>query len=168
MSTVEGMPYLIDKEDYARVKDLCWRVHNGKTKKTYYITVKVGRDSVMLHRYLLGVEKGVQVDHKNRRGFDNRKENLRTATRFENAKNRNKVTCILGKPVRSKYKGVARAKHDKKWRAYIWAEGKQQNLGLYENEIAAALAYDTASEKYHGEFGKKNFPNGSKGELKAA
>jgi hypothetical protein len=41
--------------------------------------------------------------------------------------------------------------------AYIKVNGNDVYLGVYKQEIDAALAYDEAAEKYFGEFARPNF-----------
>ena len=94
------------------------------------------------------------IDHKNGDGRDNRVANLRLATYAQNSQNRKKVSKKCG----SKYKGVTFSKKLKKWRAQICFNGIKKHLGYYEDEVAAAKAYDCAALKYHGEFAKLNFP----------
>ncbi len=90
------------------------------------------------------------VDHKNRNGLDNRKANLRVATRMQNTWNSiNGINRGF-----SKYKGVR--KHHNKWRAVIEYSGKKVHLGCFAGEIEAAGAYDAAARKYHGEFAVLN------------
>jgi hypothetical protein len=47
-------------------------------------------------------------------------------------------------------------RHYKKWKAQIWANGSNHNVGLFTSPIDAALAYNSAAIKYHGEFAKLN------------
>jgi hypothetical protein len=97
------------------------------------------------------------VDHRNGESLDNRKENLRIAEHWQNCCNKR----INRKDKTSKYKGVGFNKRLKKWQANIHCKGKRIYLGLFENEVDAAKAYDTAAQVYHGEFAVLNFPQQS-------
>jgi hypothetical protein len=60
--------------------------------------------------------------------------------------------------------GVCWDSSDKKWRAYIRADtsdckSKQWKLGLFLNEVDAALAYDQAAREHHRGEAKLNFPD---------
>lgn len=79
-------------------------------------------------------------------------DNCRWATREQQGMNRRKrqeARCL------SKYKGVAKAKS--KWRATIVSDGVAKHLGVFENEIDAAKAYDKAAISIHGDFACLNF-----------
>jgi hypothetical protein len=62
-----------------------------------------------------------------------------------------------------KSSGVSWREGSKKWRAQIdtSADGKRKrkDLGLYLNEVDAALAYDQAAREYHKDKAKLNFPD---------
>ena len=52
-------------------------------------------------------------------------------------------------------------KKERRWRASIMVNGKQELIGKFEEEKEAAKAYDNAARKYRGEFAVLNFPPGS-------
>lgn len=76
----------------------------------------------------------IVIDHINNDSLDNRLENLQIITQRENAyKNQGKYT--------SQYKGVSFIKKYNKWMATIYLNKKNKNLGLFNNEYDAYLAY---------------------------
>ena len=85
------------------------------------------------------------IDHINRDKTDNRIENLREASKQQNSWNRSGDAGAV-----SQFKGVSR-KRDK-WRARIVVDGIEHNLGVFETEIAAGLAYKQASRLLQGEY----------------
>ena len=97
------------------------------------------------------------IDHKNRKRYDNRRFNLRKAKRSDNSHN-------AGVSVRNKtgYKGVSIKKQTGRYKAAIKpnAKSKEIHLGYFDTAIEAAIAYDTAARKYHGEFAFLNFVGG--------
>ena len=91
----------------------------------------------------------IKIDHINGRETrnDNRKYNLRIATSQEN--NRNKTYTSKS---RSGFIGVSFRKNRNKWRAYITINGKQVNLGVYNNFTDAVKTRLEAELKYFNEF----------------
>ena len=144
----QGKIALIDDEDWPVVAGRTWcavRHHN-----TFY--AKSSRHpSVMLHRLILPVPGGYQVDHINGDGLDNRRLNLRMATHGQNqqngAKPRNNTSGL---------KGVVRK--GTLWGAQIRSGGKAYYLGTFSTRLQAAWAYDDAARRLHGEFARLNFP----------
>lgn len=105
-----------------------------------------------MHKMIL---PGVEVDHIDGNPLNNRRSNLRPATRTQNQRNRRKQR----KPVTSRYKGVCLNRKTGKWIAYINpGGGKTIYLGSHRVEEDAARAYDEAARRHHGAFARLNFP----------
>jgi hypothetical protein len=56
----------------------------------------------------------------------------------------------------SKYKGITKQKETNKWRAWITKDYKRIELGYFNTEEKAAIAYNVAAKKLFGEFAKLN------------
>ena len=119
------------------------------------------RTIIDLHREVWEYHNGpipedMTVDHIDHGEFgclDCRIANLRLATRAEQAQNTRRRTSSS-----SHFKGVYWAKDRQKWRAEIVANGERINIGSFETEGAAALAYDRVAEELHGDRAVFNFP----------
>ncbi len=66
----------------------------------------------------------------------------------------------------SRYHGVSWSKYVRKWRAAIKADGVTHELGYFDDEVAAARAYDRARRMLRGG-GRLNFPTKSEREARA-
>lgn len=102
-----------------------------------------------MHTQILNPPEGLIVDHINHNGIDNRECNIRIATRSQNIGNSHKPNIPN---LTSQYKGVCRGSG--KWHATL---GKK-HLGVFQDEIDAARAYDKAAVEKWGEFALTNFP----------
>lgn len=116
-----------------------------------YRQLRVDGKQVEGHRVAWALYHGVwpthQVDHRNGVRDDNRRDNLRAATRSQNSMNRGPArTNTSGR------KGVTWNKHSKKWMASIKAGGRGKTLGHFGDLDAAAQAYQQAAVQFHGEF----------------
>lgn len=131
------------------------RFHWYKDSNGYIVRRDRGRgtSSFYMHRDIMGHPARLVIDHINGDKTDNQINNLRMCLQKQNACNRGP----WAKSMYSKYKGVSKDKRRKiQWVAKIMSNRKTINLGYFEKEEEAALAYNEAARKYHGEFALLN------------
>src|SRR3990167_10303949 len=90
-----GFRALIDDEDATAVLRHRWsllRKSNGRIQAVR-AKIKVGGQwrAILLHRFLVDVPPGKQIDHANGDPLDNRRSNLRVCSNAQNAMNRHRV-----------------------------------------------------------------------------
>lgn len=138
---------LIDSEDLNLFNSKIWTYDK---MSGYTVNMTKGK-KIYLHRFLLNAEKGQLVDHINGNKLDNRRTNLRFCLAKENTKNRK-----MSRRNTTGIKGVSFNKNLKKYEVSICVDYKTINVGYYSDIIDAKNAYNAASIKYHGKFGKLN------------
>lgn len=150
---------LVDAADWPKISHYSWRwsEHTKNKDRGYVVTTARAPDgrysTFSLHRLLMSNPIGKHVDHVNGDTTDNRRANLRLASRSQNMANTRKREGTS-----SKFKGVCWNKNCGTWQADIRANGKTIGLGQFGDEGLAALAYDMASIRENGEFANTNFP----------
>jgi hypothetical protein len=153
-----GQDGLIDAADYEAVAPFNWcAVRPGKAARVVYLQRRGrgadGRSTIIrLHSVVaarMGLDPSKEVDHKNRRGYDCRRSNLREATHGQNAQN-----APVHATNKSGFNGVCRAGNSTKWRAYIKRDGRQVNLGQFDSLEDAVAARRRAALETYGEFGR--------------
>lgn len=147
----KGYEAIVDATDVPLVEGYNWTAA-VKSRTVYAIrTDYTGpkQRRVRMHRVILGEPEGMQVDHRDGNGLNNRRDNLRKATHSQNthnARTSNRNT--------SGFKGVGWNKAKAKWQARICINGKRKSLGYHDTPEVAYAAYCKASAKLHGEFGR--------------
>lgn len=122
----------------------------GCVSTSGYCDIRVNNKLYRAHRLIFLMLKGYlpkYIDHINRIKDDNRIENLRECTQSENLRNTKTYSNNT-----SGVKGVSWKKDKNKWQAFIYLEGKQKNLGHYDDLELAELVAQEARIKYHGDF----------------
>ena len=161
---------LVDDADYPVLNRYLWywiQVPNSDLRyavRNATSSENENRGSIRMHRQLLGLPpKNPHVDHKDRNGLNNRRNNLRICAPGRNAQNRKirKDSCSGFKGVHLRTSGSWKA-----WRAKIQIDGKNVTLGHYVTAKEAAKAYNRAARKHFGEFARLNIfiPTAREGE----
>jgi AP2 domain/HNH endonuclease len=143
ISLTQGKTALVDDGDFGELSKFKWCAHKVPHSRTWYAvrrTSRPGSRIVKMHRVITGAADGTDVDHVNGQGLDNRRDNLRQVTKFQNMHNqtRKMVGCT------SRFRGVSWDRQRCKWQAYIHNGNKRKFLGRFACEEEAARAYDQA------------------------
>jgi len=137
----------VDAADYEWLSRHSWRLISG-----YAGRHEKGK-SVLMHREIMQAPAGMVVDHFDANRANNCRFNLRVCTPAENQRNQRKH-----RGSGSRFKGVYYHKKARKWCAECRFTGTQYYLGLFDDEVEAAQAYDRKAVELFGEFARLNFP----------
>jgi len=134
---------LVDDEDFERVTALKWFVQRKPSGAKYAhrsYWINGWAYDLRLGRFVFGnVPDDKLVDHINGNGLDNQKQNLRVVDHVANLRGfqRKRHTATT-----SIFRGVYWQKDRKKWGACIGLNRKSKNIGSFETECEAALAFN--------------------------
>lgn len=154
LSGSSGLVAYVDDADFPLVSRYVWWADKKRyTTYAYTQTIIDGtRKTIRMHQLITGNR---DWDHANRDGLDNRRANLRAATRAQQCWN------SVGRG-QYMYKGITHQKRltSRPWQARICYKGHQMHLGYFPTPEIAALAYNEAALKYYGGFANLNYVNG--------
>lgn len=141
----------VEMQDYDFLMQWKWHARWSPLGKCFYVSRSELIDgkhvTIQMHRVIMRAPKGLDVDHKiPGNTLDNRRSNLRIATRSQNCQNKRGLSKSS-----SRYKGVIRIS-DTRWRARIKWEKKNLEIGGFGSEKEAALAYNAKAVELYGEF----------------
>ena len=154
-----GLVALVDDADYEQLSAFKWQAQSaGVARDNWYAVRSVQRGTkrvtLGMHRAIMEPGPGLEVDHKDRNGLNNQRENLRPCSHHLNGGNRLCATSSSG------YRGVYWHKTHKKWRARARVKNKYIHIGHFDDPREAAIARDKFVAPIFGEFAILNFPDG--------
>jgi len=142
---VNGGVALCDASDAELLRSSRW--YHVRIGNCVYAQTSVCNRQIYMHREIAQPSSQVLVDHRDGDGLNNRRTNLREATRAQNARNaRRSITNTSG------FKGVTFHKGAGRWMAQIHVRGRHLYLGLHDTPEIAHEAYMAAARKHYGEF----------------
>lgn len=123
----KGKYALVDNEDYKWLNQ--WKWHFDRyAKRTPQKSDGDSPRNIRMHRVIFGVKDDEFVDHINQNKLDNRRKNLRIATKSQNNRN---IKC----------KGYHLVRKTGKWRVQISINRKKYVFGFFNTEKQARRKY---------------------------
>lgn len=157
--SIIGNYAVVDDEDYEFLNQWKWCAQVKRNASKLYVSpirnlrVSGIKQNVKMSRQILGATyPEIIVDHIDGNPLNNQKSNLRLCLAADNVKNARKSK----KGASSKYRGVRWFKPHGKWVAKITVNKLEIFIGYFDSEVEAALAYNLAATKHHGEFASLN------------
>lgn len=144
---------LVDDSDYELVSQFKWfALRDGKrvyAKRNIKVDGKW--TTISMHRFILGITGSIKVDHRDNNGLNNQRNNIRQATKSQNAMNR-------GSPGnRTGFKGVyVDRRSSRPFFVQVRTKGVRHCCGTFFTAIEAARAYNRKAVEVFGEFANLN------------
>jgi hypothetical protein len=155
---------IIDAADLPLIEQKRWNWMPRSDGEDAVVVVSApAGEQIPMRQIILGLRrKGRQskISHRNGNPLDCRRENLVVRNPSEVLGHARKRKTNGGKPCTSRFKGVCWIEKSGKWLAQIQKEGDHKRLGYFDDELAAAEAYDEAAREWFGEHARPNFPDG--------
>ena len=152
LSGIKGMGkyMLVDDVDFSTLSKHKWFLQNGyarRMSKKEDGTPYNKRKNISASRAIMNFPKQLEIDHINGNPLDNRRANLRLATRQQNAFNRH-----YSQSKKHDLKGIYQRSRKKPWVAQIFFNNRAIYLGSYYTKEEAAITYNKKAKEFFGEF----------------
>jgi len=128
-----GYVAVVDDDDYVLLSKYKWFALKQKTG--IYARRSISKHcKIAMHTQIMNTPLGLEIDHIDGNGLNNRRTNLRVVTRRQNQQNKH----ILK---RSPLLGVSFDSRHNKWQSKICVNGKIKFLGSYDSDTEAHIRY---------------------------
>src|SRR5439155_8257746 len=151
---------IIDAADLLLIEGMRWNwAERSDGEDAVLIRSAPSGEQIPMRRIILGLTgRQWKISHRNGDPLDCRRANLVVRDQTHtNAHARKRKVGYDGGPPTSRFKGVCWIEKSGKWLAQISREGQCRRLGYFDDEIAAAQAYDEAARELFGEHTRLNF-----------
>lgn len=159
----QGAVTVVDDEDYEAAIRHTWHLAGGKRRPARYAITHYrieGKQKDMGLHHLIAVRMNLpvtrKIDHRDRNGLNNRRDNLRPANDVQNGANAsmrsNNTSGFMGVSVKRVPSGKLVA------HAYVKTMDKQRHLGCFDSAEEAARVRDEWAWQIWGDFAYLNFP----------
>ncbi len=141
ISLLHGVVAKVSDEDYDYLKEFKWHLNSWGSAQSL-----INGEKRMMHRMVAeraGIDCSNDINHVSRDRLDNRRENLRAATRSQ--------SLAYGLPRGPGLKGT-RMRGNGRWKSEISVNSKTIHLGTFDTEVQAHEAYFAAAQRHFEEF----------------
>lgn len=156
----QGKIALVDDDMFEELNQYKWQAHRRNGGTIYYAVRKSPmingskRQFIYMHREVVSAKKGEIVDHINRDGLHNYRENIRKCTHSNNMQNRRKQSNGF-----TGYTGVTHIPEYNVYSAHRRLNNKEYYNGCsHKTAEEAGRASDELAKRLHGEYAVLNFP----------
>jgi hypothetical protein len=133
---------LIDLEDVEKISPYSWSINFEG-----YAKARIGKSTLLMHRFIIKPKKSETIDHINRNKIDNRKYNLNIVNNKMQNQNRG-----LHKSNTSGFSGVSFNNQTQKWCVSIYINGIRKSLGSFVDKNEAIKVRKEAEREYYYKF----------------
>ncbi len=137
---ISGREVAFDEGDQEIIERYSWHTFEA-TRGGLYVKVRNGSRNIYLHRLLMAdsLKPGMEVDHVDRNGLNNRRSNLRVVTH-----GRNMVNTLPANALGVKNVSLARGRYQ----ARVRRDGVMHYLGSFGTLDEAVAARDEFTTRY--------------------
>ena len=146
ITLTQGLEATLDDADAVLVGDYKWHAHRSGPDRRAYAATWDGERIVLMHRMLMSPPIGMEVDHVNGDGLDNRRANLRLATHRQNMANRR-----VAKHSKLGIKGVSFDARRNVYSVALRKDGVKYKTTVKDLSLAIKIR-DALGLTLHGEF----------------
>lgn len=146
----KGVATKVDRDDLDKVSGYNWYAHK-RSGGNWYVTAWVPKGSgksYHMHRIIMDAPEGMLVDHISGDTLDNRRSNLRIATKAQNCSNLTRLKSNN----KSGHTGVHWSREQRKWIASVQHNKTRHYIGAFSSIDDAVSARSVAAREVQGEF----------------
>jgi hypothetical protein len=150
----QGQVAVVDECDHAELSRHNWYAQWSARSQTFYAARRIRdggkRRVIYMHRQIMGSPEGFDIDHRDKNGLHNWRDNLRAATRAQNTQSARSTRNTSG------FRGVRKTKDPrykhKTFLTRIVFQNKSVFLGCFETAEQASEVYEAKAKELFGEF----------------
>lgn len=142
---------IIDEQDFDRINQYKWHSVDVDGSGRIYAACSIKGKTTYMHRMVMGAQAGEEIDHIDRNGLNNSRQNLRFVTSSQNKLNQSKRSDNT-----SGHKGISWCPDREKYQVYINIDRKRKSLGRYKTLEEAIYVRDQAAKAHYGEYAREN------------